>query len=108
MELLERVWEGIGSGANGVGSAIERGLTSLFGSSNARYIRKLQPKVEAINALEPKYQAMSDEELREQTAEFRKRLDGRRNARRPAGRGLCRLPRRRAAAFSACGITTCR
>ncbi len=75
MELLERVWEGIGSGANGIGSAIERGLTSLFGSSNARYIRKLQGKVAAVNALEAKYQAKSDEQLRQQTAEFRKRLE---------------------------------
>jgi preprotein translocase subunit SecA len=75
MELLERVWEGLGSGANGIGSAIERGLTSLFGSSNARYIRKLQGKVVAVNALEAKYQAKSDEQLRQQTADFRKRLE---------------------------------
>ena len=53
---------------------VERSITGLFGSSNARYIKKLQPQVDAINALEPKYQAMSDAELREQTAEFRRRL----------------------------------
>ncbi len=52
----------------------ERGVTSVFGTSNARYIRKLQAKVEAINALEPTYQAMSDAELREQTVKFRERL----------------------------------
>ncbi len=49
-------------------------ITSLFGSSNARYIKKLQPTVDSINALESKYQAMTDDELREQTAKFRKRL----------------------------------
>ena len=37
-------------------------------------MKKLQPTVDAINALEPKYQAMTDAELREQTAKFRKRL----------------------------------
>jgi preprotein translocase subunit SecA len=74
MEVLERIWEIIGELMGGLARGIERGLTSLFGSSNARYIKKLQPKVDAINALEPKYQAMSDEELREQTAIFRSRL----------------------------------
>ncbi|HEV3417336.1 MAG TPA: SEC-C metal-binding domain-containing protein, partial [Pirellulales bacterium] len=49
-------------------------ITAVFGSSNARYIKRLQAKVDAINALEPKYKAMSDEELRQQTAELRKRL----------------------------------
>jgi preprotein translocase subunit SecA len=52
----------------------ERGVTAMFGSSNARYVRRLQAKVEEINALEPKFQAMTDAELREQTAIFRQRL----------------------------------
>ncbi|MGC4007284.1 MAG: preprotein translocase subunit SecA [Pirellulales bacterium] len=52
----------------------EKGITSIFGSSNARYIKRIQPKIEAANALEPKYQAMSDAELRAQTFEFKKRL----------------------------------
>src|SRR5262245_11157748 len=52
----------------------ERGVTSVFGTSNARFVRKLQTKVDAINALEPRFQAMSDAELREQTAKFRERL----------------------------------
>ncbi|MBR5161254.1 MAG: preprotein translocase subunit SecA, partial [Thermoguttaceae bacterium] len=47
----------------------------MFGSSNARYIKKLQPRVQAINDLEPKYAAMSDDELRNQTVLFRQRLD---------------------------------
>ena len=74
MEVLERIWEILGLVFGGLARSIERAITSLFGSSNARYIRKLQAKVNAINALEPKYQAMSDEELRGQTAEFRRRL----------------------------------
>jgi preprotein translocase subunit SecA len=74
MEILERIWELLGEVMGGFGRAVERTATSLFGSSNARYIKKLQPKVAAINALEQKYQALSDEELREQTVLFRKRL----------------------------------
>src|SRR5208283_5069143 len=35
-----------------------------------------QPTVAAINALEPTYQAMTDEELKEQTPKFQKRLAG--------------------------------
>jgi preprotein translocase subunit SecA len=74
MEVLERIWEILGVIFGGIGRAIERSITSLFGSSNARYIKKLQPKVDAINALEPKYQAMSDEQLKQQTKLFRERL----------------------------------
>jgi preprotein translocase subunit SecA len=74
MQLLERVWDTVSSGAAGLGPRLDRFLTGLFGSSNARFIRRLEPKVEAINSLEPKYQTMSDAELRAQTAEFRRRL----------------------------------
>src|SRR6202051_1094845 len=74
MEVLERIWEVLGLVFGSLARTFERALTSLFGSSNARYIKKLQAKVNAINALEPKYQAMSDAELRQQTTEFRRRL----------------------------------
>ncbi|QDU96853.1 preprotein translocase subunit SecA [Lignipirellula cremea] len=74
MDFLERVWEAIGLFFSGLLGNFERGVTGVFGSSNARYIKKLSHKVEAINALEPKYQAMSDEELREQTFKMRERL----------------------------------
>ncbi len=92
-EILSQIWDVLGEVFGGFGRAIERSLTGLFGSSNARYLKKLQPQVAAINALEPKYQAMTDAELAEQTAKFRKRLAGRRDAGRPADRGLRRLPR---------------
>jgi len=74
MEQLERIWETVSNTAAGAGSRLERFLTGLFGSSNARYIRRLEPKIEAINSLEARYQAMTDAELRGQTAEFRRRL----------------------------------
>ena len=74
MELLERIWEGVGNFFGGILGGFERGVTALFGSSNARYVRRMQARVESINALESRYQAMSDAELREQTAKFRERL----------------------------------
>jgi preprotein translocase subunit SecA len=74
MGWLERFWDALGDFFTGLTSAIERTVTSLFGSSNARYIKKLQSRVEAINRLEPRFQAMSDEELRHQTTLFRERL----------------------------------
>ena len=75
-EVLSQIWDAVGDIFGGMGSAVERSLTSLFGSSNARYIRKMQPTVDAIGALEPKYQTMTDAELKEQTVKFRKRLSG--------------------------------
>ncbi len=74
MDLLERAWDGVGNLFGGLMQGFERGVTAMFGSSNARYVRGLQAKVDAISALEPRYQAMSDAELREQTALFRQRL----------------------------------
>jgi len=74
MQQLERLWDGLSNAAAGAGSRVERLLTGMFGSSNARYVRRLEPKIEAINSLEPKYQALTDAELRGQTGEFRRRL----------------------------------
>src|SRR4028118_1453449 len=48
---------------------------SLFGSSNDRYVAKLRRIVEAINAYEPSISALTDDELRNQTAIFRQRLE---------------------------------
>ena len=74
MYVLERIWEFLGFFFGGLLRGFERGITSIFGSSNARYIRRLQPKVKAIGELEPKYQALSNEELKQQTVKFRERL----------------------------------
>jgi len=46
----------------------------LFGSANDRRIKGYQPRVQAINALEPELSKLSDEELRARTAEFKKQL----------------------------------
>ena len=75
MDLLERIWEILGSLVNAVLSRFERVVTGLFGSANARYLKKQHSRVDAINALGAKYKAMSEEELRGQTVEFRQRLE---------------------------------
>ncbi len=74
MEVIERIWEVLSAIAGFFLGGFERTITSLFGSANARFIKRLEPKVEAIAALEPKYEGMTDEELKAQTTEFRKRL----------------------------------
>ncbi len=73
MDLQDSL-DGVGDFFGGVSRWMENRITSLFGSSNARALKKLQPRIAAINELEPKYQALSDEELRAQTTLFRKRL----------------------------------
>ena len=74
MEQLERIWELLSNVAAGTGTRLERFLTGLFGSSNARHLRRLEAKIEAINSLEARYQAMTDAEMRGQTVEFKRRL----------------------------------
>ncbi|MDQ1707896.1 MAG: preprotein translocase subunit SecA [Pyrinomonadaceae bacterium] len=49
-------------------------LTKVFGSSNQRYLKSIQPIVEQINALEPAIKKLSDEQLRNRTAEFKEQL----------------------------------
>jgi preprotein translocase subunit SecA len=46
----------------------------LFGSANDRRIRAYRPRVDAINALEPELEALSDDALRARTADFKKQL----------------------------------
>lgn len=74
MEMLERSFELVGNFFNGVLRGFERGVTSLFGSSNARQVKRMAAKVEQIAALEERYAAMSNDELRDQTRLFRQRL----------------------------------
>jgi len=49
-------------------------VRKIFGSANERRVRGYRSRVEAINALEPEIQALSDEALRGKTQEFREKL----------------------------------
>jgi preprotein translocase subunit SecA len=50
-------------------------LTKIFGNKNQREIKKLSKVVNKINGMEPAMQALSDEELKGKTAEFRERFE---------------------------------
>jgi len=50
-------------------------LTKVFGSKNERELKRLQPAVDRINALEAAMQAMSEAELRAQTGRFKERVE---------------------------------
>jgi preprotein translocase subunit SecA len=49
-------------------------LERIFGDPNKRYLKKIQPIVDRINALEKKFKGFSDEELREKIREFKERV----------------------------------
>lgn len=48
-------------------------LTSIFGSRNDRLLKQYRRVVAQVNALEPNFEALSDEALQAKTAEFRDR-----------------------------------
>jgi preprotein translocase subunit SecA len=52
-------------------------LGKVFGTKNERVIKSLMPKVQAINALEPEIQKLTDDELRAKTDVFRQRIQER-------------------------------
>ena len=49
-------------------------VKKIFGDANEREIKRLSKTVDQINALEPTISALSDEQLRAKTQEFRNRL----------------------------------
>ena len=55
-------------------------IAKVFGTSNERELKRIVPRVERINELEPEMKQLSDEQLRAKTEEFRKtireRIDG--------------------------------
>jgi preprotein translocase subunit SecA len=64
MRLAERILD----------MSFDKLLTKVFGSSNQRYLKTIQPLVEKINALEPQIKRLSDEELRAKTAAFKEQV----------------------------------
>ncbi|GAB5401856.1 MAG: preprotein translocase subunit SecA [Aureliella sp.] len=74
MELLERVWESTGLVFSNLLQGVERGVTTLFGSANARQVKRFEAIVGQINQLEDSLTGLTDEQLREKTREFQQRL----------------------------------
>ena len=52
-------------------------MAKIFGTQHEREMKKLRPRVERINALEPQVSKLSDAELRAKTDEFRRRVQDR-------------------------------
>jgi len=51
-------------------------LAKVIGTQNEREIKRLRPRVAEISALEPQIQVLTDEQLRQKTEEFKKRVAG--------------------------------
>ena len=51
-------------------------FSKLFGTRSEREVKKLEPQVSAVMALEEPYRKLTDEELRAKTQEFKSRLAG--------------------------------
>src|SRR6516164_521292 len=74
MELLTEIWDKTTDALTSVSEGVSGGLVRLFGNSNERQIKRMRPVVARINDLEPAMQALTDEELKGKTPEFRARL----------------------------------
>ncbi len=55
-------------------TAMTKFLQGIFGDAQKKILRRLWKRAQEINKLEPKYEAMSDEELKGQTEIFRKKI----------------------------------
>src|SRR5436853_4251685 len=51
--------------------SFDKVLTTVFGSSNERFLKGIRPLIARINELEPEIKKLSDEKLRERTAFFK-------------------------------------
>src|SRR5210317_2233398 len=54
---------------------ISKIMKKVFGSRNDRLVKRMMKTVQQINDLEPEVSALSDEQLKAKTQEFRDRLD---------------------------------
>ena len=50
-------------------------MKKVFGTKHQREVKRMQPMVSAISALEPEMQKLSDAQLRAKTNDFRQQLD---------------------------------
>ncbi|MBC8370645.1 MAG: preprotein translocase subunit SecA [Planctomycetes bacterium] len=57
-----------------MGEGFGRTLNSVFGSQNARVVKRMQPLIDKINSHEEWAQALSDGDIRQQTADWKKEV----------------------------------
>ena len=72
-------------------------MSKLFGTHSDHELKRIYPIADKIEALEPQMQALSDEELRGKTAEFKERYQNGEDLDEHAARGLRRGARGRLA-----------
>jgi preprotein translocase subunit SecA len=71
-------FEAITDSLKGLGEGFGRALNTVFGSQNNRVVKRMQPLIDEINSHEQWAEALSDEEIRQQTASWKKEVaDGR-------------------------------
>ncbi len=58
-------------------------LLKLMGDPNEKKVKKIMPVIDHINALEPEFEALSDDELRAKTEEFKEILKNREHSDNP-------------------------
>ena len=56
-------------------TALTKFLQGIFGDAQKRTLKRLWKRAQDINKLEPKYEKMSDEELKEQTEKFKAKIE---------------------------------
>ena len=55
-------------------ASFDKILTKVFGSSNERFLKTVTPVIAQINEFEPTIKQLTDEQLREKTAEYKARI----------------------------------
>ena len=56
-------------------TALTKFLQGVFGDAQKKILKKLWKRARLIDEMEPKYEKMSDEELKAQTEKFKKQID---------------------------------
>ena len=71
-------FEAITDSLKGLGEGFGRALNTVFGSQNNRVVKRMKPLIDEINSHEQWAEALSDEEIRQQTATWKQEVaDGR-------------------------------
>ena len=68
-------------------------MEKIFGDLNEKEVKKVSKIADKVMAYDEEMQALTDEQLREKTAEFQKACAGRRrNTRRHPAGSICSMP----------------
>ena len=68
-------------------------FSKVFGTHSQREVKRIMPLVEKTEALRPEMQKLTDEELRDKTREYKRRLEEGATTRRSSSGGFCHSAR---------------